>query len=211
MLPDGCLAGAKLPPRDMKRTMRSNSLSQLAVAFAWKLYALSALTAACTWGCAKGKVTEKHSSGVATAQSAQLRLGPLATILGINSPECAECAAKNCADWIEYCNTVEGVAENGLAKGTPRQKLCMETLECTLKSRCVTKTTAAYCYCGTANGAACLTGTNANGTCKRKIEDGLETTDPAKIGVLYNDGHYGAGAALALDQCLVVHHCEQCF
>lgn len=195
--------------------MHSNSSARRAAACGYRLFALSAVVAACQWGCGKANSSHEHASGIATAPSEQQRgkerSGPLAAILTINSPECLECAVKNCADWIEYCNTVEGAAENGPAKGASRQKLCLETLECTLKSRCVTKSTAAYCYCGTANGAACLTGSNANGTCKRKIEEGLETTDPAKIGVLYNDGHYGAGAALALDQCLVVHHCEQCF
>lgn len=134
------------------------------------------------------------------------RLGP---ILASNAPECVACAETRCKERVNQCLNIQGVASAGPAQGRAKSDLCAETLECALKSRCVTGSSGRNCYCGLAKGLDCMS-TSANGACKAKLEASLETTDPKEIAVQYGDDKRGGGAAMQLVQCLINHKCDRC-
>ena len=136
--------------------------------------------------------------------------GHLAPILGYNSPECLMCAEARCKQRVDECLKIQGAAENGPAKGRAKSDLCAESLDCVIKSRCVTGGSGKDCYCGTAFGLDCIS-PQANGACKAKLEAGLETTDPKEIAVKFVDEQRGGGVAMQLVQCLINARCERCF
>ncbi|MET0593642.1 MAG: hypothetical protein ABW133_13140, partial [Polyangiaceae bacterium] len=104
------------------------------------------------------------------------------------------------------------LAAAGPASGTSREVLCTDTVACVFPPAVASCGTGFLnaCYCGTAANEACLTAGNPNGACKTPIENGLETTEPATIAVAFTRTTLGAGAAMALAQCLD-GVCDACF
>lgn len=177
---------------------------------------LTVLTSLLGAGCSRcdhSSPAQRVSNG-ATAPSIPPQLlaaaGRLGPIIAHNSPECLACAEAGCKERIDKCLNIEGTAAAGPAQGRARAELCAESLDCAIKSRCVTGGSAMSCYCGTAFGLDCIS-PKANGSCKAKLEAGLETTDPKEIAVNYGDDKRGGGAAMQLVQCLINHRCDRCF
>jgi hypothetical protein len=131
-------------------------------------------------------------------------------LLRANSKECIQCAEKNCNDKMDLCQQITGNAAAGAAVGQSRRKLCLDTLECAIKSRCVSKISAMPCYCGSFNIDECLAG-KSNGACKRAIEKGHESADPGTIAEDWYDEKTGGSSAMGLVMCLVNRNCEMCF
>ncbi len=172
--------------------------------------AIVALTSAGCSRCNPSSEPEPAASGSSTLSSEQQAiLGPIAPVLEHNSAECAVCAINNCKPQIERCNTMPGNADAGPAMGRPKSQLCMETLDCLIKSRCVNRLTAMQCYCGTAFSVDCLSGAG-NGSCKRKLEVGMETTNSSTVLTKYDDKEKGAGVAIDLAMCLITRKCHMC-
>jgi|GEM_PF-3418621 len=132
------------------------------------------------------------------------------SLLSANSKECLACAETHCGDKIDLCQQITGKAEAGPAQGQSRRQLCLDTLECTIKSRCVGKISAMSCYCGGHNIDECLAG-KSDGACKSRIEKGHESTDPNTIATDWYDEKTGGSAAMGLVMCLVNKSCEMCF
>jgi len=161
--------------------------------------------------CDRSADSEPVRSGPAPLPSIlSARAGRLAPILAHNSSDCLACAVARCQDRIDKCAKLEGLADAGPARGTPKVQLCEETLDCAIKSRCVQAGSGKDCYCGTAKGLDCLS-SGANGTCKSKLEASLETTAPAQVSGNFGDDTRGGGAAMQLVQCLINQNCERCF
>jgi len=147
-----------------------------------------------------------------SAQGAAVIGGPIGEILAFNSLDCPSCANVNCRTFIDKCLNIEGDATDGPAKGKPKSELCIDTLRCTIKGRCASEDASVFCYCGTTNGDECISGNKQNGSCKAKIEAGLETTSSQQI--IVNSWHNektGGGIALSLVDCLGEKHCRTCF
>jgi hypothetical protein len=132
------------------------------------------------------------------------------SLLSSHSKECIPCAEQNCEDKMNLCQQVVGDADAGPAKGQSRRKLCLDTLDCVIKSRCVGKVSAMGCYCGGHNVDECLAG-KSNGSCKGRIEKGHESTDADVIARDWYDEKTGGSAAMGLVMCLVNRGCSMCF
>jgi len=136
---------------------------------------------------------------------------PIERALHGKSPECYTCAVHGCADPLARSTKIEGVANDGPAKGKPKAELAQAAFECILKQSCVKNGASVNCYCGTAKGPDCISA-NANGPCKSELEAGLETTDPKRIAIEFTKDDTGGGAAMNLVLCLNKHRCaEKCF
>lgn len=178
--------------------------------FYCSVLAVGLLTAGGCSRCNHTSETDPAASSSSMLSPEQLAIvGPIAPVLEHNSAECAICAINNCRPQIERCNTVPGNADAGPAIGKPRSQLCMETLDCLIKSRCVNTSTAMQCYCGTADGTECLGG-KGNGSCRRKLDVGMETTNSNIVLTNFDDKQKGAGAAIDLTMCLIVKKCHMC-
>jgi len=169
-------------------------------------------------GCSQcGRATKANDTQAAVvassnpAPSANPIAGPIGEILAHNSAECPACANRNCRKYIDKCMQIEGNATAGSAKGKPKSELCIETLDCSIKARCLQEFASAFCYCGSTNGEACILGHQQNGSCKAKIEAGFETTDSKDITVGWHNETKGAGAAMLLADCLAQSKCTRCF
>jgi hypothetical protein len=161
--------------------------------------------------CDRSSRTTVAENNSAKASPEQLAVsGKIGQILASNSATCLTCALDRCKPKIELCNNIEGNADAGPATGKPKSQLCSETLACVIKSRCVNSMSSRLCYCGTAQGVDCVSG-QANGTCKSKLEAGLETTSPQLIATQYVDAKTGGGAAMDLVKCLMYAKCDMCF
>jgi hypothetical protein len=150
----------------------------------------------------RGNVGQSHTSP--GAQS------PVHEILAFNSAECVTCANAHCQAKINRCLNIEGNATDGPSKGRPRSQLCADTLSCAIKGRCPNDQTPMPCYCGSAKGLDCI-GPKADGSCKAKLESGLETTDPKTIATDFIKDKTGGGAAMSLVLCLLDNSCTICF
>jgi hypothetical protein len=169
------------------------------------------LSSGCSQCSHAGKTTEKSNSGVTPASSAPLISGPLGEILSFNSPDCVTCAHSNCRPKIDRCMKIEGNATDGPAKGKSKAELCINTVACAIKGRCLNEYTSVFCYCGSTNGGDCITGHEQNGSCKPKIEAAFETTSSEKIIMNWTNDTTGGGVAMALATCLTENRCTMCF
>ena len=161
--------------------------------------------------CNRSSPAEKASSELPPISSQlSASAGRLAPILARNSAECLACAEAKCQEGIDKCLNVPGTASAGTAQGTAKAQLCAETLDCVVKSRCVTGGSGMNCYCGSAKGLDCIS-PKANGACKAKLEAALETSESKEIAVNYGDTQRGGGAAMQLVQCLINRKCDSCF
>ncbi len=107
--------------------------------------------------------------------------------------------------------TIEGNATDGPAKGKSKSELCINTVACAIKGRCLTEHASVFCYCGSTNGSECIAGHAQNGSCKPKIEAGFETTASEKIVINWNNDTTGGGVAMTLATCLIENSCTMCF
>jgi hypothetical protein len=134
-------------------------------------------------------------------------------ILTAKSPACLACAQSNCAQEVGGCLALRGQsAAAGPGAGASREVLCTQALACVVApgaASCGAEFLNA-CYCGTALNETCLMSGNADGICKAHLERGLESTDPTTIAVTFTQTALGAGAAMALAQCLQ-EECTACF
>jgi hypothetical protein len=173
-----------------------------------------AFTAGCSQ-CGRATKADAHAqtSVVAASNPAASNpiAGPIGEILAHNSAECPSCANRNCRKYIDKCMQIEGNATAGTAKGKPKSELCVETLDCAIKARCLQEFASAFCYCGTTNGEACILGHQQNGSCKAKVEAGFETTNSKDITVGWHNETKGAGAAMLIADCLAQSKCTMCF
>ena len=161
--------------------------------------------------CSHSEPSQTSSSSAPPIPSQLLaRAGRLAPILAHNSPECLPCALSNCAQGVDHCLQIPGVASAGSAQGRAKSDLCAETLDCAIKSRCVGSGSGRFCYCGSGIGTECMS-PKANGACKAKLEASLETKDPQEIALSYGDPQRGGGSAMQLVQCLINARCDRCF
>jgi hypothetical protein len=146
--------------------------------------------------------SDAHDSGIVNTT----------TILDGKSHACLVCAqTSGCVPPAMQCEALQGNAAAGPGAGVARAELCLETLSCVLTTNCASSGTGTPCYCGSAQGASCLSPGNANGMCKSQEERGLETTDPAKIATGFGDSSTGGGVANELVQCLNDNSCSDCF
>jgi hypothetical protein len=125
--------------------------------------------------------------------------------------DCLTCATDNCAvclgggEWD--CMGLEGQpAAAGQAVGVDRSVLCLDVYDCAIANDCVVNESASNCYCGTATGLGCLTG-SANGACLVPEQRGLETDDPEQITLLFGSQDLGGGRANFCLQCLADAGC----
>ena len=174
------------------------------------------LSAGCSRCSSETKSSAPDNAGAATP-STQLRGaavigGPIGELLAFNSPDCTVCANSKCRTFIDKCMHIEGNATDGPAKGKAKSELCLDTLRCIIKGRCATVEASVFCFCGSTNGEECISSNKQNGSCKAKIEAGLETTSSAKIIVSsWHDEKTGGGLALSLIDCLGDNNCSMCF
>lgn len=145
------------------------------------------------------------------APSANPIAGPIGEILAHNSADCPVCANEYCRKYIDKCMKIEGNATAGSAKGKPKSELCIDTLSCAIKGRCLTPNASVFCYCGLTNGQACVLGHEQNGSCKAKVEAGFESTEAKTITIGWHDETKGGGAAMLLADCLAQNKCAMCF
>lgn len=121
---------------------------------------------------------------------------------GVSTAACLTCENGNdCAPLVNGCDFYEGqVAQAGPAAGVSMEQLCFETIQCQRESGCGSVGGAIDCYCGTADGASCLSGA-ANGPCKTEIERSLESIDPPTVAGRFGNTAFAGGAALLRTQC----------
>ena len=176
---------------------------------------LGALSILLSTGCSQcshpSKTKEQSDSRTTPGNSASLIGGPLGEILSFNSPDCVTCARSHCLPKIDRCMKIEGNATGGPAKGKSKSELCINTVACAIKGRCLTEHASVFCYCGSTNGGDCITGHEQNGSCKSKIEAAFETTASQKIVVNWNNDTTGGGVAMTLATCLIENSCTMCF
>jgi hypothetical protein len=172
------------------------------------LLALMSSTTSCSQ-CSHSKSNGTSQSSL-SAPGAPPGLARMNQILTHNSNECAECARTYCQPKVDRCLSIEGNAAAGPSKGKARSELCLDTLGCAIKARCVNDQTSMRCYCGSINGPDCL-GPKANGSCKAALESGFETTAPQPIAVNWIKDTTGGGAAMNFVQCLLNNSCTKCF
>lgn len=166
-------------------------------------------------GCSQCSHTDKTKAQTDTrttpGNNASLISGPLGEILSFNSPDCVTCARSHCLSKIDRCMKIEGNATEGPAKGKSKSELCINTVACAIKGRCLTEHASVFCYCGSTNGGDCITGHEQNGSCKPKIEAAFETTVSTKIVTNWNNDTTGGGVAMTLATCLIENSCTMCF
>jgi hypothetical protein len=132
------------------------------------------------------------------------------SILSTKGAACLACAQTNgCLP--PSCESLTGNAAAGPASGQPKAKLCLDTLQCVVSTKCAASGSGTPCFCGTASGAACLGAGAANGPCLSQETAGLETTDPSAVATGFGDTTKGGGLANALVQCLNDSSCTTCF
>jgi cysteine-rich repeat protein len=121
---------------------------------------------------------------------------------GISTDACLACENGNdCAPLVNGCDFYEGqVAQAGPAAGVSMEQLCYEAIQCQRESGCGSVGGAIDCYCGSATGAACLSG-GANGPCKTVVERSLESIDPPTVAGRFGNTAFAGGAALLRTQC----------
>jgi hypothetical protein len=116
---------------------------------------------------------------------------------------CEACEARNCP------HDPAGCAE-GACRAQPAcsdyatscdRNLCTSALNCIRATGCI-RSGPEFCYCGTqSDWSACRQGIGADGRCKREIEEGLKSTDPAFIMAHLADPSLPGGGALSLGNC----------
>ena len=158
---------------------------------------------------ATGACSRRRSTATST-EGAKLATGGARAILAAHSSRCLSCAEARCGQFLDMCSTLQGQAERGAAKGTPKSELCLKTVECSTRSKCADGESVEHCYCGSAPGEECLSG-KANGVCKSQIEAALETTEPMGVSSTFLDHTKGGGPALELMNCLGEKKCRSCF
>jgi cysteine-rich repeat protein len=107
---------------------------------------------------------------------------------------CDACTSESCADPVQACLGLDGVASDGPRAGTARSTLCDALQACVRRTACdlAKRPTRTYdgasavvqhlaflenCYCGTAGVACFEEGSEPNGSCRAEIEAALETQD----------------------------------
>jgi hypothetical protein len=172
---------------------------------------LSLLSSGCSQCSHAGKTDQQSNGRTRPGNSASLISGPLGEILSFNSPDCVACARSHCLPSIDRCMKIEGNATDGPAKGKSKSELCVNTVACAIKGRCITEHASVFCYCGSTNGGDCISGHDQNGSCKPKIEAAFETTSSEKIVIHWNNDTTGGGVAMTLATCLIGNSCTMCF
>lgn len=195
----------------MHRNTRSSHTRRISTStrFTFVLMGLGATGTACQEKKLEDQQVSKSSLVAATKSLPANATGSERTLYR-KSAACYECAKAHCGAGLDRCQSIEGVAANGPAKGKARAELCRSTLECVLSTACATERASIKCYCGKANGADCATG-DADGVCKAAIEAGLETTSGTEVAVRFVDDVTGGGTALGLVHCLIDNACKACF
>jgi hypothetical protein len=144
-------------------------------------------------------------------------------ILASRGLDCYSCALTACssvdstagADVISSdaagnsCEAFTTTAAAGPKAGTPKRDLCLDNLKCILDTKCTSLGSVQSCYCGTASGLACLSG-SANGACLTAEQAGLESIDPNTAATNFADLRLGAGSSNTLVQCMIDNGCNSC-
>ena len=172
---------------------------------------LGLLSSGCSQCSHASKAKEQGDSRTTPGNNASLISGPLGEILSFNSPDCVTCARSHCQPNIDRCMKIEGNAADGPAKGKSKSELCINTVACAIKGRCLTEHASVFCYCGSTNGGDFISGHEQNGSCKPKIEAAFETTSSEKIVINWNNDTTGGGVAMTLATCLIENSCTMCF
>jgi len=118
------------------------------------------------------------------------------SLLAAQTPECTVCAAINCPNLINGCDSISGTARFGPGGGTAKSELCAEALGCALSTGC---SDFASCYCGQAPGGI------ANGACRAPFQRALGSTVAATAYGSISDYSNGGGWAMSLVECLMTY------
>jgi hypothetical protein len=129
------------------------------------------------------------------------------------SAECVPCA-NDCLARFGSCETLSGqVSDGGSAPGESRDALCLDTLQCGLKTACFEEgSDVVACICGSENIADCETNgplrDDAGDECSQEEQAGLETADPTTEFAREFAPAFGGGLANQLINCIKM--CDLC-
>jgi cysteine-rich repeat protein len=131
----------------------------------------------------------------------------------VDTSACDDCMNANCVETegplTELCFNMPGVSTVGTAVGRGKGELCWEMTDCIHREVCIDELDEIKpCYCGSAQGPACLTAA-ANGPCHAEIQAALETTATDQIANA-GDVTHPSGLAYALVLCTYQLCFDQC-
>lgn len=119
--------------------------------------------------------------------------------------ECDTCGCTACADEMEACNDVEGVAAEGPGAGIPKAELCQQVVQCAQRSDCL----GSECYCGDLDLFVCLT-FGPQGPCQREISAAAESNDPITVSARQATEGFAIAAASAVSVCSEAECSQAC-